>query len=431
MTKALRALVLAGLALTATPSFADLTLVGLTYRTGPYAPSGIPYSDGFADYLTLLNERDGGIGGERIELIECEFGYNTEQGLSCYDETVGQDALVYQPMSTGLTYQLIERAQRDGVVLHTMGYGLTAASDGGMYPYVFNFPAHYWDAANAQIRYIKEQNGGSLEGLRIMHMHHNSGYGREPITTLEALAEREGFELVLQPIDHPGEDQSAIWPVVEAEQPDYILLWGWGIMNRRALEGARDIGYPMEQMMGVWWSASEGDVKPLRDAADGYRAVTFHAVGDNFQIFNELNELVYFGGKARGQMNNIGEVLYNRGIAAAIYATEAIRKAQELHGVADVTPDMVRDGFENLVMNDERFQELGMEGFTPPMQITCEDHGGAGLVAVKEWNAQQRRWVQVTDYYEPDDALIEPQIATASEAFAAANGIVRTGCPNG
>ena len=33
------------------------------YRTGAFAPNGIPIADGFKDYFTLLNERDGGIEG--------------------------------------------------------------------------------------------------------------------------------------------------------------------------------------------------------------------------------------------------------------------------------------------------------------------------------------------------------------------------------
>ena len=51
------------LGLTAPLAMADLVIPTLNYRTGPYAPNGIPAADGFADYLTLLNERDGGIGG--------------------------------------------------------------------------------------------------------------------------------------------------------------------------------------------------------------------------------------------------------------------------------------------------------------------------------------------------------------------------------
>ena len=35
----------------------------LVYRTGPYAPSGIPVANGFRDYYDMLNKRDGGING--------------------------------------------------------------------------------------------------------------------------------------------------------------------------------------------------------------------------------------------------------------------------------------------------------------------------------------------------------------------------------
>ena len=38
----------------------------LTYRTGAFAGSGIPIADGMRDYLTMLNERDGGIGGVKL-----------------------------------------------------------------------------------------------------------------------------------------------------------------------------------------------------------------------------------------------------------------------------------------------------------------------------------------------------------------------------
>lgn len=55
-------------------------LPSLVYRTGPYAPNGIPFADGVADYWTLLNERDGGINGVKIVFEECETGYATDSG---------------------------------------------------------------------------------------------------------------------------------------------------------------------------------------------------------------------------------------------------------------------------------------------------------------------------------------------------------------
>ena len=353
-----------------------LIIPSLTYRTGPYQSSGVPYSDGFSDYFTFLNLRDGGINGKPIEVVECEYGYDTERGVACFEETLAKGALLYHPMSTGLTYKLMARAHEVGVVLHTMGYGLTAAADGASFPYAFNFPAHYWHGATAQIRHVKEIEGGSLRGRRIMHLYHNSGYGKEPITTFERLAEIEGFELLLQPIDHPGQDQSDVWPAVEAAKPDYIFLWGWGIMNRVALENAAKIGFPMDRIIGIWWSANEGDIKPLRRAGHGYKAVTFHAVGTSFPFYNEMNELVYQTMKSRGQQNNLGDVLYNRGVVSAVIAAAAIRKAMEIHDTTEVTRAMVRDGYEALYLGADELRALGIEGFIPPMELSCADHGG-------------------------------------------------------
>ena len=33
----------------------------LPYRTGAYAPNGVPWANGYADYWKLVNARDGGI----------------------------------------------------------------------------------------------------------------------------------------------------------------------------------------------------------------------------------------------------------------------------------------------------------------------------------------------------------------------------------
>jgi branched-chain amino acid transport system substrate-binding protein len=53
--------------------------------------------------------------------------------VECYESTKGEGALVYQPLSTGITYQLIPRATADGIPLHTMGYGRTSAANGDVF----------------------------------------------------------------------------------------------------------------------------------------------------------------------------------------------------------------------------------------------------------------------------------------------------------
>ena len=101
-----------------------------------------PASDGFWDYLTLINERDGGVNGIKLTVEECETQYDTKQGVECYERLKGKGggATVFNPLSTGITYQLIPKAAVDKIPVHSMGYGMTAAADGRWFPWVFNFP---------------------------------------------------------------------------------------------------------------------------------------------------------------------------------------------------------------------------------------------------------------------------------------------------
>ena len=54
----------------------------------------------------MLNERDGGVNGVKIEYDECETGYSTEKGVECYEKTKSK-AIVTQPWSTGITLQVL------------------------------------------------------------------------------------------------------------------------------------------------------------------------------------------------------------------------------------------------------------------------------------------------------------------------------------
>lgn len=129
----------------------------LVYRTGPYAPNGIPTANGVVDYFKLINERDGGINGVKISWEECETEYNTKLGVECYEKLKNKGATgasVVNPYSTGITYQLIPKASVDKIPIHSMGYGRTAAADGRVFKWTFNFPTTYWSQASAFIRYV-------------------------------------------------------------------------------------------------------------------------------------------------------------------------------------------------------------------------------------------------------------------------------------
>jgi branched-chain amino acid transport system substrate-binding protein len=407
----------------AAPVMADLVFPSLSYRTGAYAAGGIPFADGYADYMTLLNERDGGIGGIMTRVLECETGYNTEKGVECYEATKGEGSLVYQPLSTGITYQLIPKVTADDIPMHTMGYGRTSAANGKVFSNVFNYPANYWNGASLVVNHLLDLNGGDIKGKKLTLVYHNSGYGKEPIRTFEELASKHGFELTLLAVDHPGQEQKSQWLQIRRERPDYVTMWGWGVMNAVAIQEAANIKFPMENFIGVWWSGSENAVLPAGDGAHGYKAITFHNVGSDFPVFDDLAKYVLDAGKAAGAGDQIGSAIYNRGFYAAMLAAEAVKTAQKIHGVADITPAMMRDGMEALEITEAVMTDLGMPNFGPAFKVSCENHGGPGLGAMAQWDATNKKWSLISDFAESDMSVIQPLIDADSAAYAAENNM--------
>jgi branched-chain amino acid transport system substrate-binding protein len=405
----------------------------LVYRTGPYAPNGIPLANGQADYFNMLNARDGGVGGVRLVVEECDTAYNNDKGVECYERLKDggpTGATAFSPFSTGITYALIERATADEIPLFTMGYGRTDAADGTVFPYVFAMPTTYWSQATSIVRYIEEQEGGDLDGVDIALVYHDSAYGKEPIPTLEILANAEGFELHLFPVAHPGLEQKATWLNIGRRlRPEWVVMWGWGVMNSTAIREAAAVGFPMDRFIGNTWASAEVDVRPAGDAAVGYLAANFHSPGAQFDVHRDILTHLYDAGRGAGDRERVGEVLYNRGVVNAAITAEAIRVAQEMHGVRPLTGAEVRDGFENLELTEERLAGLGLDGFMNPVQVSCADHEGGGAVFIQQWDGEN--WQRVSQWIPPMTDVVRPLIEDSATAYAAEKGITPRDCGEG
>ena len=181
----------------------------LAYRTGPFAATGIPLMNGQADYMNMLNARDGGIGGVMIDFDECETGYSTEKGVECYEKTKGK-AIVTQPWSTGITLQVLPKSNIDEIPILAPGYGFSPMADGKVFQWAFNTPLSYWDGASIILKYLQDQ--GDLSGKKIAFLHLDHPFGKEPLPYLEQKAEAQGFELVPIPVGlKEMQNQSAQW----------------------------------------------------------------------------------------------------------------------------------------------------------------------------------------------------------------------------
>lgn len=201
----------------------------LSYRTGPYAPNGVPWANGYVDYLKLVNVR-GGINGVKISFEECETGYDTARSVECYERLKSKGSSFVQPLSTGATFALTEKAPIDKIPMVTIGYGRSESADGSVFKWNFPLAGTYWVAADAIVQAIGKKEGGldKLKGKKFALVYHDSPFGKEPIPLLQERAAMLGFSLQLLPVTAPGVDQKATWLQVRQSHPDYVVLWGWG-----------------------------------------------------------------------------------------------------------------------------------------------------------------------------------------------------------
>ena len=399
----------------------------LAFRTGPYAAGGSGFFGGYEDYLALLNVRDGGINGVKLTWEECETGYDSDRGVECYEQLKDKGptgATVIQPLSTGITYRLIERASADKNPIISMGYGRTDASDGRVFPWVFPLITNYWSQNTAKIKFIGEKEGGmdKLKGKKIANVYHESSYGRETIPILEKQAEIYGFEVKHYPVSPPGfeplfDELAVVWlDVARRYNPHWVILRGWGEMNPNALKEAARAGFPRDRIVGVWWSGAEEDVIPAGEAAIGFIAAGFHPSGTDFPVVQDIIKDVHEAGNGNIDRVRVGTIYHNRGIIAGIITAEAIRTAQEKFGARPITGEEMRWGIENLNITPDRIKELGAEGLMQPLKVSCLDHEGGGAVMFQQWDGE--KWTVITDWIQSDQTIVRPMVEQSASRYA-------------
>lgn len=400
----------------------------LVYRSGAYAPNGVPFANGYVDYLKLTNAR-GGINGVKVSYEECETGYATDRGVECYERLKNRNggATVFQPLSTGITFALTEKAPEDKIPLITAGYGRSESADGGVFKWNFPLAGTYWVAADVLIQHLAKKEGGydKLKGKKIALVYHDSPFGKEPIPVLQERAAMHGFQLSLLPVTHPGVEQKATWLQIRRDRPDYVLNWGWGVMNSTLLREAQATGFPRDKIYGVWWAGAEPDVKDVGMDAKGYNAITMqHGTEKGSDIVKEVLEKLHAKGQGTGPRDEVGEVLYMRGLLSAMFAIEGVRQAQEKYGKGKVmTGTQTRWGLENLNLTQPKLDALGFKNVLRPISTSCTDHMGAAWARIHTWDGT--KWEFSSDWYEADDQILKPMVKAAADTYAAEKNLTR------
>ncbi|NGN44016.1 ABC transporter substrate-binding protein [Mesorhizobium sp. CGMCC 1.15528] len=408
-------------ALGASPALAEdaVNVTNLSYRTGPFAATGTPLMNGQRDYMLMLNERDGGVNGVKLVYDECETGYNTEKGAECYEKTKGS-SIVTQPWSTGITLQVLPKSNVDKIPILAPGYGFSPMSDGKVFQWAFNPPASYWDGASMILKNISEGNLDSLKGKKIVLLHLDAPYGKEPIPLLQAYAEKYGFTLLPIPVGvKEMQNQSAQWLQIRRERPDFVLMWGWGAMNVGAVTEAAKTKFPMDKFVGIWWSGHDGDMKSVGEAGKGYRSISWSLPHSESSVMQDIKKYVLDAKKAEIGEGEFDWVFYQRGVLISMFTVEGIKAAQAHFNTKVVSAEQLRWGLENLKLDEAALKAIGMDGMIAPFSTACNNHAGHAGGWMLQWDGA--KFVKVSDHITADAEMIDPLVQTEAKKYAEAN----------
>ena len=216
----------------------------LVYRSGPYAPNGIPFANGYGDYL-----RPGQRARRRHQRrqdhdrgVRDRLRHRPRRRMLRAAEGQGPDRRrVFVPLSTGITYALMDKAPADKIPLLTSGYGRSESADGNVVPLGLPDPRHLLGRRRDPDRIPRQGAGrlGQAEGQEDRRRLHDSPYGKEPIPVLQEMAKQHGFDLELMPVTHPGVEQKATWLQIRQSAARFRAALGLG---RDELDGAQGGG---------------------------------------------------------------------------------------------------------------------------------------------------------------------------------------------
>jgi branched-chain amino acid transport system substrate-binding protein len=402
----------------------------LSYRTGAYAPNGIPFANGYVDYLKLVNARDGGINGVKITYEECETGYATDKGVECYERLKGKGshgATAFHPLSTGITFAVTDKSFVDKIPIITFGYGRADSVDGSVFGWNSHLAALTGRRGHAGTARRQEgrrpgQAQGQEDRARLPRLALRQGADR----VLETRAKMHGYELLLLPVTHPGVEQKATWLQIRQQRPDYVFLWGWGVMNSTSIKEAVATGYPREKMYGVWWSGAEPDVTPAGEGAKGYSALVFLAPAGQGQVHKDMIKYRHDKGQGTGKKEEIGEVLYNRGMLSAHDVTSKRCKRRRSSTARSRSRARKCAGAGEPGDRRRGDQEARLRRLHDAGEHQLREPRGESQATIHTWDG--KKWIVEQGTLRADTSILKPMIRASAEKYAAEKKLVKRDC---
>ena len=304
--------------------FAEPTIKigGIFDLTGATGDVGSPYAVAAKDYIGYVNKQ-GGVNGRKIELIDTDYAYKIPQAVAAYKEMQSKGVIAILGWGTGDTEAMATMITNDKIPYISASYSEHLVFD--KTPYNFIGATTYSDQARLALQWIKDNWKDKKRSPRVALIYNDSGFGRSPIQDAEDFAKKIGVEIVDKEIV-PLQALDATTQLLNMQKtlPDFAINQHTLMATSTILKDAKKLGLK-NKFIGLNWTFSEKLVQMAGDASEGFMAPMPFAFWTEVKVPG-----VALMHKVRKEMNgtlDVQPVNYTQGFIGAYLLVEALKKA--------------------------------------------------------------------------------------------------------
>lgn len=332
----------------------DIKIGSMMDLSGPTSSVGQPYAEGIRDCAKYLNDNNW-LPGHKLDVIEVDTAYNTQQGLKHYKRLVNREkVLVVQSFGTAVTEALTRFVAKDKIPNFSASYSAHLTNPEKA-PYNFFIAADYSTQMRSALKYFKD-NWDQERAPKLAFIYPDHPYGLAPITAGKAYAKELGFDIVAdQNVGLKAIDATSELLSLKKKQPDYTWIGGTTPSTAVIMKDAQKLGIKTTFFANIW-GADENIFKLAGKACNGdYSLQAAAAYGQDvpgMKVIERITDGEY-------KMTH-----YMRGFASILVMAEGIKIAAEQ---GEITGESIKNALETL-------RDYDPMGLTPPISFFPDDH---------------------------------------------------------
>ena len=284
--------------------------------SGVFAFAGQGIHAGITDYVKIVNDQ-GGIKGRKLRYVPEDTAYKVDASVAAFKKITSQNKVnFYYGDSTGFSKTINAELNRAGNILMTGASFATELNDPAKYPAQFMLGPDYTEMFGILLRYIAKEKPGA----KVAFVYSDTEFGRDPIASSRAVAEKLGLKVATEIMTPPGSVDVSTEVIIAPRRSDYTIFHGYVLAPIPEFVGQGKRMGLKTQYMGTFWTMDNSTVMQMGEDAEGFMGVMpyryYYDQAADAPMLKKIREM-------RPQYQSTG---YMQGFLAAMLFTEAAKR---------------------------------------------------------------------------------------------------------